>query len=310
MVAPDERRGLQPEQNAALAATLCELQDGQCRVLGDLVFFRAGATSYHAAKAWRDVSSDFVLIHTLRGTPESAASCQAVEKLLGQALVQVPKQSLATTAAARGSGNSSSSALSNCTASYLRTIDTRLLQPLTAVRARNVLAQIAGACTQVLTCRSAYECGVEVMPAWLCEDLYVPWEAYATISVWPCTVFIWCCNSACQNLQLLCLLLTCMCHFICLFTPSQATVLVATDGLNGLCYLGQRIAAQDGYETFSIRSQELSLAGSASSSMQRAVADFESALAVATGGAESSAAAATMAARALYDVCGSGSAAR
>jgi hypothetical protein len=87
-------------------------------------------------------------------------------------------------------------------------------------------------------------------------------------------------------------------------------VLVATDGLNGLCYLGQRIVSQDGYETFSIRSKELLLAGAASSSMQQAVADFEAALEIATGGAENSTTTASMAARALYDVWGSGSAAR
>jgi hypothetical protein len=85
---------------------------------------------------------------------------------------------------------------------------------------------------------------------------------------------------------------------------------VATDGLNGLCYLGQRIAAQDGYETFSFRSKELSLAAASASSMQQAVADFEAALSVATGGTESSATAASMTARALYDVCGSSSATR
>jgi hypothetical protein len=157
MVAPGERRGLQPENHEVLGATVCELQDGQCRVLADLVFFRVGPTTYHAAKAWRDLSSDFILIHKLRGTPESAASCQAVQKLLGHALVQVPKQSLAATAVARGSGNSSSSsALSNCTASYSRTIDTRLLQPLTAVRARNLLAQVATQ-TQVMIYRFTHE---------------------------------------------------------------------------------------------------------------------------------------------------------
>jgi hypothetical protein len=164
MVAPGERRGLQPESNTVLAAAIADLQDGECRVLEDLVLFRVGPASYHAVKAWRDASSDFTLIHALCDTPESAASCQAVQKLLGQALVKAPKQSLASAATARGT--SSNGNMSNCTASYSRSIDTRLLQPLTAVRARSVLAQIAGAYTQVLAGSLAQELKFEFMMVW------------------------------------------------------------------------------------------------------------------------------------------------
>ena len=131
-----EREAPQPELRNEIVAASARLEDGELRVVQDLLLLKLGPTCWHPVKAIRglarEAASDLVLVSQLPEPPSSAHAAEALLAVLRSAIfspVQVDE-----------AGDEATAHMSF--ASFQRSADCRLLRPLQFERACEVLSAL------------------------------------------------------------------------------------------------------------------------------------------------------------------------